>query len=352
MNILMTSEQVSAGHPDKICDQVSDAILDACLEKDKNTRAGIECMIKGNNLFIAGELTTKAHPIVETIARNTLKPLVDNGENFLIHNYLTQQSHDIALGVDKGGAGDQGMVFGYACRDNPETLMPFPWEIATAALEALDYYREWKAPFLKQDAKAQVTFDYTNKRIDTFLISCQHTPDASVKDIEEAITENMNMVAETYYLNTDFKKLINPTGRFVLGGPYADAGLTGRKIIADTYGGFCPHGGGAFSGKDPTKIDRSAAYMARKIAKDILKEHDKAYECTVQLAYAIGVEEPVSIYVRLDNYEAKPELVKKIYREYDLTPRGIIKDLDLLNVKYQSTAVYGHFGNYLFPWEH
>lgn len=351
MSLLFTSEQVSAGHPDKICDQVSDAILTECLKQDPYTRAGIECLIKNNNLFIAGEVTTSANVDITSIAKNTVIPLMEHGETIKVYNYLSTQSPDIAMGVNIGGAGDQGMMFGYACRDTEE-MMPLPWAMATEALKALDELRinNPTLGFLP-DAKSQVSYDRKNNIITTFLISTQHTANVDMEKIKRWSHHIMYDICDRYGLKPPVQKLVNPTGRFVVGGPFADAGLTGRKIIADTYGGYCAHGGGAFSGKDPTKVDRSGAYMARKIAKDILRQvSDDVKECVVQLAYAIGVPEPVGIYVTLDGIPDSdwPEKIKKTY---DLTPQGIIKAFDLQHFDYNKVSTYGHFGKSNLPWE-
>lgn len=348
---LFTSEQVSAGHPDKICDQISDAILTECLKQDPYARAGIECLIKNNNLFIAGEMTTSAKVDITSIAKNTAMPLMEHGETIKVYNYLSTQSPDIAMGVNIGGAGDQGMMFGYACRDT-EQMMPLPWAMATDALKSLDELRinNPNLGFLP-DAKSQVTYDRDNNAITTFLISTQHETDMDMEKIKRWSHHIMYDICDKYGLKPPQRKLVNPTGRFVIGGPYADAGLTGRKIIADTYGGYCAHGGGAFSGKDPTKVDRSGAYMARKIAKDILRDAPAhIHECVVQLAYAIGVAEPVSIYISLDG-KSHPELAEKVMKTYDLTPKGIIDKFDLKHFNYNRVSAYGHFGKEDLPWE-
>lgn len=348
---LFTSEQVSAGHPDKICDQISDAILTECLKQDPYTRAGIECLIKNNNLFIAGEMTTSAKVDITSIAKNTAIPLMEHGETIKVYNYLSTQSPDIAMGVNIGGAGDQGMMFGYACRDT-EQMMPLPWAMATDALKSLDELRinNPSLGFLP-DAKSQVTYDRDNNAITTFLISTQHETDMDMEKVKRWSHHIMYDICDKYGLKPPQCKLVNPTGRFVIGGPYADAGLTGRKIIADTYGGYCAHGGGAFSGKDPTKVDRSGAYMARKIAKDILRDAPAhIHECVVQLAYAIGVAEPVSVYISLDG-KSHPELAEKVMKTYDLTPKGIIDKLDLKHFDYNRVSAYGHFGKEDLPWE-
>ena len=346
--MLYTCEQVSNGHPDKLCDQISDAILTDCLVHDPMTRAGIECLIKNDQIVIAGEITSKHDPDYELIAKMVLDGVgVDDPYKYKVTTLVTKQSGDIAMGVDKFGAGDQGMMFGYACDETPEKL-PLPYVIATDALKIL---RKKNPPFLKPDAKSQVSFDYDKHRIDTFLISTQHTEEATDEQVREAVCEAMNEAAKKHGMNTDYKVLVNPTGRFVLGGSFADAGLTGRKIIADTYGGVCRHGGGAFSGKDPTKVDRSAAYMARKIAKDIIRA-GWAHRCEVQLAYAIGIAEPVSI--RVDTFNTgvnDAHLVEEIRKKYDLTPQGIITELDLRNVDYNRVSAYGHFTDQTLPWE-
>ena len=346
--MLYTCEQVSNGHPDKLCDQISDAILADCLVHDPMTRAGIECLIKNDQIVIAGEITSKHDPDYELIAKMVLDGVgVDDPYKYKVTTLVTKQSGDIAMGVDKFGAGDQGMMFGYACDETPE-MLPLPYVIATDALKIL---RKKNHPFLKPDAKSQVSFDYDKHRIDTFLISTQHTEEATDKQVREAVWEAMIEAAKKHGMNTDYKVLVNPTGRFVLGGSFADAGLTGRKIIADTYGGVCRHGGGAFSGKDPTKVDRSAAYMARKIAKDIIRA-GWAHRCEVQLAYAIGIAEPVSI--RVDTFNTgvnDAHLVEEIRKKYDLTPQGIITELDLRNVDYNRVSAYGHFTDQTLPWE-
>lgn len=263
--------------------------------------------------------------------------------------YISKQSQDIALGVDgNSGAGDQGMMFGYATDETPE-MLPIPYAVATHALELL---RELKSPLLLPDAKAQVSYDYDTGRITTFLISTQHREDTSVMDIRPLVEAVMETAAQDYDLNTDFEKLVNPTGRFVVGSSFADSGLTGRKIIADTYGGMCRHGGGAFSGKDPTKVDRSGAYMARKIAKDLVRS-GQVRKCEVQLAYAIGVAEPVSVAVECFGTErvSLGEIKDWIRANYNLTPAGIIKELGLLDVDYNQVSAYGHFGKTGLPWE-
>lgn len=264
--MIITSEQVSNGHPDKICDQISDAVLTVCLEQDKNSKVAVETLIKDNHIVVAGEMKTTALFDLNTVVRNVVKPL--GMKNIIVTNLIGLQSDDISQGVDTGGAGDQGMMYGYAT-DETEEYLPLPYVLATRVLENL---MELQHPLLGKDAKAQVSYDYDNKRITTFLVSIQHSDEITIENLRAIVKESMMKVAKRYRQNLDFNILVNPTGRFVLGGSYADAGVTGRKIIADTYGGFAHHGGGAFSGKDPSKVDRSGAYMARKIAKDIVRE--------------------------------------------------------------------------------
>jgi len=346
---------VSCGHPDKICDQISDKILDLCLEYDKYSRVAVEVLIKNYDIIIAGEVTTKMDISDELLYQAVDEVLtyvgVEDKEKYCITNLLDKQSSDIAMGVDVGGAGDQGIMFGYATKETEE-LMPLAWAIANKALINL---KELNHTMLKPDAKAQVTIEYVDNkpnRIDTFLISTQHSEKATLDEVKEIVIDVMKKTAIEYNMNTDFKILVNPTGRFVIGGSIGDAGVTGRKIIADTYGGYAHHGGGAFSGKDPTKVDRSAAYMARKIAKDIVIEN-MADECEIQLSYAIGVAKPVSIFINSfgTNKIEETDILKYIQDNYDLTPKGIIDKLDLLNVKYSDTSVYGHFGKYNLNWE-
>lgn len=353
--MLFTCEQVSGGHPDKICDQISDAIVTDCLKHDRNSRVAVECMIKGYEVSIAGEITSRHEPDCRSLARHVLFSYCAYEDlpkyNFTVN--ITRQSPDIAQGVNgdgdkKLGAGDQGMMFGYAT-DETREMLPLPYVLACEALERL---RTCGAPCLRPDAKCQVTFDYGKHRIDTFLISTQHTEGVSTEDVHNIVLRIMKDAAKQYGLNTDFKVLINPTGRFVIGGSFADTGVTGRKIIADTYGGVCRHGGGAFSGKDPTKVDRSAAYMARKIAKDIVRARF-ARRVEVQLAYAIGVAEPVSISVDCFGTNHVPErfIVNWIRKHYDLTPAGIISFLGLRDVDYNMVSYGGHFRRSWMPWE-
>ena len=339
--MLFTSEQVSCGHPDKICDQISDAIVTDCLKHDKGSRVAVECMIKDYDIPIAGEITSSHIPDFKDLTYCVLAGIgLPNIEQYKVNRLISKQSPDIALGVDQQGAGDQGMMFGYATNETRE-MLPVPFVLATAALERL---KDSRNPFLLPDAKSQVTYDYKRKRIDTFLISTQHTKHASLEAVREAVQKVMQETAKVYDLNTDFKALVNPTGRFVVGSSFADTGVTGRKIIADTYGGACRHGGGAFSGKDPTKVDRSGAYMARKLAKDVVRA-GYAKRCEVQLAYAIGVAEPVSISVDCFGTGRLPQshIVRWIQKRYDLTPAGIISFLRLREVDYSDVSSYGHF---------
>ena len=354
--MLFTCEQVSGGHPDKICDEISDAIVTDCLKHDRHSRVAVECMIKGYEVSIAGEITSKHEPDCKALARYVLFSYCAYEElpKYNITVNITRQSPDIAQGVDedsaakKMGAGDQGMMFGYAT-DETKEMLPLPYVLACEALERL---RDCGASCLRPDAKCQITFDYGRHRIDTFLISTQHTEDASSEDVYNIVLQVMKDTAKRYSLNTDFKVLVNPTGRFVIGGSFADTGVTGRKIIADTYGGVCRHGGGAFSGKGPTKVDRSAAYMARKIAKDIVRAHF-AHRVEVQLAYAIGVAEPVSISVDCfgTNIVPKRFITNWICKHYDLTPAGIISFLGLRDVDYNMVSCGGHFRCGWMPWE-
>lgn len=355
MKQFFTSEQVSCGHPDKICDQMADRILDYCLSEDKTSRVAVEVLIKNYDVILAGEVTTKAELSDEVLYALLDEVLtyvgVQDKDKYSITNLLDKQSSDIALGVDVGGAGDQGIMFGYATKETKE-MMPLAWSIANKALLNL---KNLNSPMLLPDAKAQVTIEYEDDmpiRIDTFLISTQHKAETTLEEVKKIVTDVMINAAKEYGMNTDFKILVNPTGRFVIGGSIGDAGVTGRKIIADTYGGYAHHGGGAFSGKDPSKVDRSAAYMARKVAKDILRK-DFADKCEVQFSYAIGVKKPISIFVNTfgTNKIEESKIIEYIKENYDLTPNGIISALDLLNVKYSDTTVYGHFGKEYLNWE-
>ena len=371
-DFLFTSESVSEGHPDKVADQVSDAILDAILDQDTNARVAAETMAATNLLVLAGEITSNSKVDYEKIARDTLKNIGYDNPDYGI-DYETcdivikygEQSSDIGQGVDGAmddpkdqGAGDQGIMFGYACNETPE-LMPLPIWLSHRLVERQAMLRkDGRLSWLRPDAKSQVTIDYQNnqpKAIDTIVLSTQHDPDVDMRDLKEAVIEEIiKPVIPDYLSQTKINFLINPTGRFVIGGPEGDCGLTGRKIIVDTYGGAAPHGGGAFSGKDPSKVDRSAAYAGRYVAKNIVavKLADK---CLVQLSYAIGVANPTSIMVDTMGTGKLPdeEISKLISREFDLRPRGIIEMLDLLRPIYKKTAAYGHFGRDEpeFSWE-
>ena len=350
---IITCEQVSSGHPDKICDQIADAIVTDVLSHDKNGRVAIECLIKGNQIIIAGELTSLYAPDYRELVRDVFKRigaerLGYDEDIFDIAILVERQSPDIAMGVDRGGAGDQGMMYGYATNETPE-LLPLPYVVATDFLRILEKH---PSHMFKADAKAQVSFDYDSGRITTFLCSVQHSPDVEPGEFRHIIEAVMVLAAAKQGLNTDFEKLVNPTGRFVFGGPFADCGVTGRKLACDTYGGVGRIGGGAMSGKDPTKVDRSGAYMARKIARDIVRA-GYADRCEVQIAYAIGVTEPVSVFVDCFGTERQDsEFINAYVREnYDLTPKGIIGSLHLLDVDYNKVSAYGHFTHGDMPWE-
>lgn len=359
MSKIITCEQVSNGHPDKICDQIADAIVTDCLNNDKNSRVAIECLLKDNFLLIAGELTSKHKPNYRSLVDDVLHRIgyeklgygydrfdIMGGLNVNVR--VSEQSPDIALGVDKDGAGDQGIMYGYATNETPE-MMPLPFMVATKFLNIL---RHHPSRMFRADAKAQVSFDYDSNRITTFLCSVQHSPDVEVSDFRHIIEGVMVLAAAEYGLNGDFQKLVNPTGRFVIGGSFADCGVTGRKLACDTYGGIGRIGGGALSGKDPTKVDRSGAYMARRIAKDIVQA-GYADKCEVQLAYAIGVTQPVGMSIECFGTEYQPlEFIEQYVRgSYDLTPKGIIRTLGLLDVDYNKVSAYGHFGKAGLPWE-
>jgi methionine adenosyltransferase len=351
--MLFSSEQVSNGHPDKICDQISDAIVTDILKHDPKGRIAAECCIKDYDIVILGEITSSHTPDYDTLCRNVLKNIgLEDLDRYKIQELISVQSPDIAMGVDHDGAGDQGMMFGYATNETKE-MLPIPYVLSTRALQKLRAFNLENAfSILKPDAKAQVSYDYKENRIDTFLISSQHSESVSLSQVREIIQKIMVETAAEMNLNTDFRILVNPTGRFVLGSSFADSGLTGRKIIADTYGGAAHHGGGAFSGKDPSKVDRSAAYMARKIAKDLVSA-GKTDRCEVQLAYAIGVAEPVSVYLDCfgTEHENVGDLWRSVIEKYDLTPKGIISNLNLLNTDYNLVSSYGHFGKENLPWE-
>ncbi|MDF1612991.1 methionine adenosyltransferase [Stygiobacter electus] len=368
MSYLFTSESVSEGHPDKVCDQISDGVLDAIFKQDPNARVACETMVTTGLVVVGGEVTTTAYIDVHDIIRNTIKNIgytkaeyKFDADSCGILNAIHSQSPDIAMGVDKGGAGDQGIMFGYACDQTPE-LMPMPIVYAHKLVKKLSEIRKKNLqlmPYLRPDAKSQVTIEYDNNnnpiRVDTVVISTQHDGNISQKKIKEDVIEHViKQVIPEKYLDKKTKYFVNPTGRFEIGGPHGDSGLTGRKIIVDTYGGWAPHGGGAFSGKDPSKVDRSATYAARHIAKNVVAAK-LAKECLVQVAYAIGVAQPVSVYVNTKGTGVIPDglLGEFINQEIDLTPKGIIERLNLRRPIYQKTASYGHFGRNEkeFSWE-
>ncbi len=369
MTYAFSSESVSAGHPDKIADQISDAILDHILSQDRNARVACECLVKTGMILIAGEVKTKASVDIEGLVRKTVSDIGYNnselgfdGNTCAVVTMIGQQSADIAQGVDQEsgetGAGDQGMMFGYAC-DETAVLMPAPIFYAHALMKRQQQCRETELKWLRPDAKAQLTFIYDDNNkpiaIESIVLSTQHDPEISQQQIREAVIESIikPVVGNTWDL-AKTRYLINPTGRFVIGGPFGDCGLTGRKIIVDTYGGSARHGGGCFSGKDPTKVDRSAAYAARHVAKNIVAA-GLAKRAEVQVAYAIGVAEPVSIHTNtfgtgVISNSKLDELVAKVF---DLRPRAIIENLNLLDTIYQPLAAYGHFGREpnIFAWE-
>lgn len=363
---LFTSESVSEGHPDKICDQVSDAVLDAMLSKDPNSRVACECFATTGMIVVGGEIRTESYIDLQTLVRSVIHDIgyTKDGYRFdsnscAVINVINHQSIDISLGVDKGGAGDQGMMFGFACKETPE-YMPAPITYAHKLVKRLSDIRKNQnelMPYLRPDSKSQVTIEYSNsgmiKRIDTVVISTQHDPDVTLEKIKEDVIEHViKNVLPAEYLDDKTIYHVNPTGRFVIGGPHGDTGLTGRKIIVDTYGGRAPHGGGAFSGKDPTKVDRSAAYAARHLAKNVVAS-GLALECTIQLSYAIGVTEPISIHVNTNGTSqvSDRKIEEVIRKNIDLTPNGIITRFDLRRPIYRQTSVYGHFGKPELPWE-
>jgi S-adenosylmethionine synthetase len=363
---LFTSESVTEGHPDKIADQISDAILDACLTEDTNSRVACETLTATGLVVIAGEITTKAYVDFQQVVRGTVGAIgYDNAvygfdcNTCAVISSINKQSGDIAMGVDTGGAGDQGMMFGYAVNENEE-LMPTPISLAHKLTMRLSQVRKnGTLPFLRPDGKSQVTVEYDAKgkvlRVDAVVISTQHSENVGNDELRAGILKHViQAVIPAHLLDEDTKYHINPTGRFVIGGPMGDTGLTGRKIIVDTYGGMGRHGGGAFSGKDPTKVDRSAAYMARHIAKNVVAG-GLAERCEVQLAYAIGVADPVSVLVEtFGTAKVDPEIIPDLIRShFKLTPRGIIESLNLRRPIYKKTAAYGHFGrsDADFTWE-
>ena len=366
---IFTSESVTEGHPDKMADQISDAILDYIIERDRNARVACETLLSNGFCVIAGELKTHTYAPMQEIAREVIREIgyTDASYGFDyrsagVLNGVGEQSPDINQGVDQSGgeigAGDQGLMFGYACKETPE-LMPLPISLAHRITAKLAEVRKnGTVPFLRPDGKAQVSVKYLDGKpvgIDTIVVSTQHHPEVSLEKLQEVILEEViKEVIPVELLTDDIVYHINPTGRFVIGGPQGDAGLTGRKIIVDTYGGSCPHGGGAFSGKDPTKVDRSAAYAARHVAKNLVAA-GACDRVTIQIAYAIGVIKPVSIYVDTHGTAAVDDtkIVSCIEELFDLTPKGIIESLDLLRPIYRKTAAYGHFGREEenFSWE-
>ncbi|OGU75794.1 MAG: methionine adenosyltransferase [Ignavibacteria bacterium RBG_16_34_14] len=369
MSYFFTSESVSEGHPDKVSDAISDSILDAIFKQDTKARVACETFVTTGLVLVGGEITTKAYIEVPDIVRETVREIgytsADykfDAESCSVLNAIHSQSPDIAMGVDKGGAGDQGLMFGYACDQTPE-LMPMPIMYAHKLVKKLADIRKnmnGQMPYLRPDSKSQVTIEFSDDnrplRVDTVVVSTQHDPDVSQKKIKEDVIENViQNVIPKEYIDKKTKYFVNPTGRFEIGGPHGDSGLTGRKIIVDTYGGWAPHGGGAFSGKDPSKVDRSATYAARHIAKNVVAA-GLAKEILVQVAYAIGVAKPVSVYIHTHGTGVIPdkEIAKMIIKEVDLTPKGIIDRLNLRRPIYKKTAAYGHFGRNEkeFTWEY
>ena len=366
---IFTSESVTEGHPDKMADQISDAILDYIIAKDSQARVACETLLSNGFCVIAGELKTTAYVPMQEIAREVVREIgyTDASYGFDyrsagVLNGIGEQSPDINQGVDKScgeiGAGDQGLMFGYACSETPE-LMPLPISLAHKITAKLAQVRKnGTVPFLRPDGKAQVSVKYVDGKpvsIDTIVVSTQHHPEVSLEQVQKAVLEEViKTVIPAELMSDDIVYHINPTGRFVIGGPQGDAGLTGRKIIVDTYGGSCPHGGGAFSGKDPTKVDRSAAYAARYVAKNLVAS-GACKKATLQVAYAIGVAKPVSIYVDTHgtNIVDEDKISECVSALFDLTPKGIIEELDLLRPIYKKTASYGHFGreDEDFTWE-
>lgn len=378
MRKLFTSESVTEGHPDKICDQISDAVLDALLEQDPNSRVACETAVTTGLVMVIGEISTEAYVDFQKTVRETIREIGYDRAKYgfdcdtcAVVNAIDEQSVDIALGVDKAreskegtaadlqiGAGDQGMMFGFACDETPE-LMPLPISLAhKLALKLTEVRKKGVLPYLRPDGKTQVTVEYENDkpvRIDTILISSQHSEEVTIEQMQKDLKQYViDEVLQGQWIDENTKYLVNPTGRFVIGGPHGDSGLTGRKIIVDTYGGYSRHGGGAFSGKDSTKVDRSACYAARWVAKNIVAA-GLAKKCEIQLAYAIGVAEPVSILVETFGTEtvAVEKIEQAVRKVFDLRPRAIIEQLDLRKPIFKKTAAYGHFGreDQGFQWE-
>ena len=365
MRKLFTSESVTEGHPDKICDQISDAIVDAILAQDPKGRVAAETTVNTGYAMVMGEITTKCYVDIPKLVREVITDIGYtksdygfDGHTCAVMTSIDEQSPDIAMGVDPGGAGDQGIMFGFAC-DETEELMPLPITLAhKLAMQLAKMRKTKKLKYLRPDGKTQVTVEYDGdkiKRVDTVLISTQHDPDVELETIREDLIQHViKPIIPKHLLDEETKILVNPTGRFVVGGPHGDSGLTGRKIIVDTYGGYGHHGGGCFSGKDPTKVDRSAAYAARHAAKNLVAA-GLATKCEIQLAYAIGVAEPVSIMV--DSFGtgvvSDEQLAKIVHKHFDLHPAAIIRNLQLRRPIYRQVAAYGHFGrNDLdLPWE-
>lgn len=371
--MVFTSESVSEGHPDKVCDQVSDAVLDQVLSSDPTGRVACECFAATGMIVVGGEITTSTYIDLPDLVRGVIRDIgyVDpalrfDAESCAVINVINRQSPDISQGVDTGGAGDQGMMFGYACTETDE-YMPAPIYYSHKLVKRLADIRKHEPnlmPYLRPDAKAQVSVDYADNgepvSVSAVVVSTQHAEtDAKGNDVahkrihDDVIEHVVKAVIPEHLITSKTVFHINPTGRFVIGGPHGDTGLTGRKIIVDTYGGRAPHGGGAFSGKDPTKVDRSAAYAARHLAKNLVAA-GVARECTIQLAYAIGVAEPVSILVNTNGTGTVPdtEIARYVQANIDLTPDGIIRRLNLRRPIYRASAAYGHFGRDQFPWEH